>query len=146
MADLATIAAPLPKRPARAPSLIDRKIKPRSSRRGLALFFIVVSAGVGYIVFHLSRDLETVKSTSAWPQFPYHGGIDHRRGAGQPTADSAHRHLRRGLGAGDESSQGPVLLASDRVHGGCYPSPAFQVAAALPVALSSAHHQRSAAP
>ncbi len=67
MADLATIAAPIPKSPARAPSLIDRKIKPRSSRRGLAMFLIVLSAGVGYIVFHLSRDLQAVKSANAWP-------------------------------------------------------------------------------
>src|SRR3954451_21875286 len=67
MADLATIAAPLPKTPARVPSLIDRKINARLSRRGLALFIIALSAGIGYIVFHLSRDLDAVKNTGSWP-------------------------------------------------------------------------------
>jgi len=68
MADLATIAAPvLPQSPARAPSLIDRKLKARPSRRGLALFVIALSAGLGYIVFHLSRDLDAVKSAGTWP-------------------------------------------------------------------------------
>src|SRR5579859_3979505 len=67
MADLATIAAPLPKTPARAPSLIDRKLKARPSRLGLAVFVGALSAGLGYIVFHVSRDLDSVKSTSAWP-------------------------------------------------------------------------------
>ena len=67
MADLATIAAPLPKSPARAPSAIDRKLKARPSRIGLAVFVTAVSAGVGYIVVHVSRDLDAVKSTSSWP-------------------------------------------------------------------------------
>ena len=67
MADLATIAAPLPKTPARTPSLIDRKFKKRTRRRGLALFVVALAAGLGYIVFHVSRDLDAVKSTSSWP-------------------------------------------------------------------------------
>ena len=67
MADLATIAAPLPKTSARVPSLIDRKLNARPSRRGLAFFVIALSAGIGYIVFHLSRDLDAVKNTGSWP-------------------------------------------------------------------------------
>lgn len=67
MAGLATIAAPLPKGPARAPSLIDRKLKTRPSRIGLGLFAGAVTAALGYIVFHVSRDLDAVKATSVWP-------------------------------------------------------------------------------
>ena len=67
MADLATLAAPLPKTPARAPSLIDRKLKARPSRIGLAAFVVAISAALGYIIFHVSRDLDAVKATSAWP-------------------------------------------------------------------------------
>ena len=63
MADLATIASPLPKAPAR----LERKFKTGSSRRGLAVFVVALSAGLGYIVFHLSRDLDAVKSTTSWP-------------------------------------------------------------------------------
>jgi PiT family inorganic phosphate transporter len=67
MADLATIAAPLPKSPARAPSLIDRKLKARPSRLGLGVFAAALAAGLGYIIFHVSRDLDAVKTTSFWP-------------------------------------------------------------------------------
>ncbi len=67
MADLATIAPPLPKSPARVPSLVDRKLKARPSRIGLAVFVTAVAVGLGYIVFHVSRDLDAVKSTSSWP-------------------------------------------------------------------------------
>jgi len=67
MADLATIARPLPKSPAPAPSLIDRKLKARPSRIGLAVFVAAISAGLAYIVFHVSRDLNAVKSTGSWP-------------------------------------------------------------------------------
>ena len=63
MADLATIAAPLPK----SPALIDRKFKKGTSRRGLALFVVALSAALGYIVFHVARDLDAVKSTGSWP-------------------------------------------------------------------------------
>src|SRR5579871_2535415 len=67
MADLATIAAPLPKTPLRAPALIERKFKPRSSRRGLAAFVVALAVGLGYIVFHVARDLDTVKSARVGP-------------------------------------------------------------------------------
>jgi hypothetical protein len=69
MAGLATIAAPLPKGSARTPSFIDRKLKARPSRVGLGLFAGAVSAGLTYIVFHASRDLDAVKATSAGPYF-----------------------------------------------------------------------------
>ncbi len=62
MADLVTLARPLPQ----APRLIDRKFKPGSGRRGLAFFSVALAAGLGYIVFHISRDLDSVKSTGAW--------------------------------------------------------------------------------
>ena len=67
MADLATIAAPLPKSPARAPSLVDRKLKARPSRRGMAMFVVALAAGLAYIVFHVLRDLDAVKNTGSWP-------------------------------------------------------------------------------
>ena len=63
MADLATIAVPLPK----SPALIERKFKTRTSRRGLAVFAAAVAAALGYIVFHVAHDLDAVKSTSSWP-------------------------------------------------------------------------------
>jgi inorganic phosphate transporter, PiT family len=68
MADLATIASPLPKTTiSKTPTLIDRKFKASTSRRSLAVFVVALAAGLGYIVFHLSRDLDAVKSTTSWP-------------------------------------------------------------------------------
>ncbi len=68
MADLATIASPLPKTTvSKTPALLERKFKAGTSRRGLAVFVVALAAGLGYIVFHLSRDLDAVKSTTSWP-------------------------------------------------------------------------------
>jgi PiT family inorganic phosphate transporter len=68
MADLATLASPLPKTTvSKAPPLIDRKFKARTSRRSLAVFVVALAAALGYIVFHLSRDLNAVKSATSWP-------------------------------------------------------------------------------
>ena len=68
MADLATIASPLPKAGvSKATSLIDRKVKPRTSRRSLAVFVVLLASALGYIVFHLVRDLDAVKSATSWP-------------------------------------------------------------------------------
>lgn len=66
MADFVSIAPSLAPHAA-APSLIDQKIKRGHSRRGLAVFAAVVIAGLGYIVMHVSHDLNPVKMTSLWP-------------------------------------------------------------------------------
>ena len=63
MADFVTLAPPL--RPESV--LLDGKLKPRSSRRALAIFAIAVIAGLAYIVFHIARDLDAVKTVSTWP-------------------------------------------------------------------------------
>ena len=65
MADLATIVEPLPQ----VATLLDRKIKPRTSRRGIALFLLALAGGLGYIVFHVSKDLSAVRGTGVWPYF-----------------------------------------------------------------------------
>jgi PiT family inorganic phosphate transporter len=65
MAGLATLVEPL----AHGPTLLDRKLKPRKSRRGIALFVIALLCGVAYIVFHISKDLGAVHGTGAWPFF-----------------------------------------------------------------------------
>src|SRR4051812_12548898 len=67
MADLATLAPPLPRTTPRTPSLIERKLRARASRRGIAAFLIALFAGLAYIVFHLSRDLDAVKNTGSLP-------------------------------------------------------------------------------
>jgi PiT family inorganic phosphate transporter len=68
MSDIATIASPpLKTAVSRAPALIDRKFKARTSRRGLALFVVALAAGLGYIVFHVMRDLDAVRMTTSWP-------------------------------------------------------------------------------
>src|SRR5665213_618334 len=63
MADLATLAEPIP----RGPQLVDRKMKARPSRRGVLLFMAALVAGLGYIAVHVSRDLDAVKTTGSWP-------------------------------------------------------------------------------
>jgi inorganic phosphate transporter, PiT family len=49
------------------PSLLDRKIKQRSSKAGILAFLAALAAGVLYIVFHVSRDLNAVSITSYAP-------------------------------------------------------------------------------
>jgi PiT family inorganic phosphate transporter len=63
MAGLATYAPPL----RHGSGVLDHKLKPRASRRSLALFGIALIAGLSYIVVHVSRDLDAVKSVSGWP-------------------------------------------------------------------------------
>jgi inorganic phosphate transporter, PiT family len=58
----ATTATALPR-----PSLLDRKIKRRPSKAGLIAFLTALAAGVVYIVFHVSRDLDAVSITSYAP-------------------------------------------------------------------------------
>jgi inorganic phosphate transporter, PiT family len=63
MADFVTLAPPL--RP--NPALLEAKLKPRSSRRAIAIFVIALIAGLSYIVFQVSRDLDAVKTAGSWP-------------------------------------------------------------------------------
>ena len=59
---MATVEA-LPK-PA---TLLDRKVKSTSSRTGVVVFLLALGAGLGYIVFHVARDLDSVTVTSYAP-------------------------------------------------------------------------------
>ncbi|HEY1986852.1 MAG TPA: inorganic phosphate transporter [Terracidiphilus sp.] len=63
MADLATLARPLPP----GTSLIDRKMKAGATRRGLGVFLVALMAGMAYIVVHVTRDLDAVKTVGLWP-------------------------------------------------------------------------------
>jgi PiT family inorganic phosphate transporter len=63
MADLATLVEALPARP----TLVERRPKKRTSRAGIALFLLVLAGGLGYIGFHVARDLTNVTVTSVWP-------------------------------------------------------------------------------
>jgi len=58
----ATTATALPR-----PSLLDRKIKHRPSKKGILAFLSAVSAGVIYIVFHVAHDLNAASITSYAP-------------------------------------------------------------------------------
>jgi len=72
MADLATMvqdlpaSAPLPGQPSHKPSLLDFKTK-KNSRRGIFAFIVALLSALGYIGFHLARDLDNVTVTSVWP-------------------------------------------------------------------------------
>jgi PiT family inorganic phosphate transporter len=63
MADLATLVEILPSNA----SVVDRKLKRTSSRRGLVLFFAALISGLGYIAFHVAKDMDSVTVTSVWP-------------------------------------------------------------------------------
>ncbi|MDR3773609.1 MAG: inorganic phosphate transporter [Terracidiphilus sp.] len=63
MADLATLVEVMPARP----TLVDRRMKKRSSRAGILLFLCALAGGLGYIGFHVARDLTNVTITSVWP-------------------------------------------------------------------------------
>ena len=58
----ATTATALPRT-----TLLDRKMKARSSKTGVLAFLAVLAAGVVYIVFHVARDLNAVSITSYTP-------------------------------------------------------------------------------
>lgn len=58
----ATTATALP-----SPSLLDRKIKHRSSKAGILAFLTALAAGVLYIVFHVAHDLNAASITSYAP-------------------------------------------------------------------------------
>ncbi|HXR40341.1 MAG TPA: inorganic phosphate transporter [Terracidiphilus sp.] len=63
MADLATLVEVMPARP----TLVERKMKKRSSRTGVLLFLSALVGGLGYIGVHVARDLTNVTVTSVWP-------------------------------------------------------------------------------
>ena len=63
MADLATAVDVLPK----GRSLLDRKFKRPPGRLGIALLLLAVLSGLGYIGFHLAKDLGHAAVASAWP-------------------------------------------------------------------------------
>ena len=58
----ATTATALP-----SPSLLDRKIKHRPSKKGMLAFLSALAAGVVYIVFHVAHDLNAASITSYAP-------------------------------------------------------------------------------
>ena len=63
MADLATLVEAIPSRP----SLVERRTTKRSSRAGIVAFLVAFMGGLGYIGFHVARDLNNVTITSVWP-------------------------------------------------------------------------------
>jgi len=63
MADLATLVEAIPSRP----SFVERRTTKRSSRAGIVAFLVAFMGGLGYIGFHVARDLNNVTITSVWP-------------------------------------------------------------------------------
>ena len=46
---------------------LNRRQKKSSSRAGLLLFVLALTGALGYIVFHVAKDLNTVAIPSVWP-------------------------------------------------------------------------------
>jgi PiT family inorganic phosphate transporter len=63
MADMAAVVETLPP----TTSLLDRKRTNASSRMGIAVFLLALTAGLCYIAFHVASDLDAVTVTSVWP-------------------------------------------------------------------------------
>ena len=63
MADMAAVVETL----SPSTSLLDRKLKNKSSRTGIAVFLMALTTGLCYIAFHVAQDLDTVTITSIWP-------------------------------------------------------------------------------
>ena len=64
MADLATLVEIMPAHTA----TLDRKtVKSSTSRLGIAAFLAALVAGLGFIGFHVAKDLDNVTITSIWP-------------------------------------------------------------------------------
>jgi PiT family inorganic phosphate transporter len=63
MADMAAVVETL----SPSTSLLDRKRSSTSSRTGIAVFLLALTAGLCYIAFHVASDLDTVTITSIWP-------------------------------------------------------------------------------
>ncbi|MDR3722886.1 MAG: inorganic phosphate transporter [Terracidiphilus sp.] len=65
MADLATAVQVMPS----GKSLLDSKMRKRSSKRGTLVFAIAVLFGLGYICQQVAHDLDNIAITSIWPYF-----------------------------------------------------------------------------
>jgi inorganic phosphate transporter, PiT family len=63
MADLATVVDVMPT----GTTLLDRTAKKSPSKAGIVAFLLALAGGLGYIAFHVARDLDNVSITSAWP-------------------------------------------------------------------------------
>ncbi|HWT64781.1 MAG TPA: inorganic phosphate transporter [Terracidiphilus sp.] len=63
MADLATLTSSVPQRA----TLLDRKLKASPSRTGIAVFVVAMAASLGYIAFHVARDLDAAAVPSVAP-------------------------------------------------------------------------------
>ena len=63
MADLATAVEVLPA----GKSLLDRRANPSTSRAGVAAFSAAVLGGIGYICFHVAKDLDHAALPGIWP-------------------------------------------------------------------------------
>jgi PiT family inorganic phosphate transporter len=63
MADLATLVEAIPSHP----TLVEHRLKKRSSWAGIAAFLAALAAGLAYIGFHVAKDLDNVSMTSSWP-------------------------------------------------------------------------------
>ena len=63
MADLATVVDVMPA----GTTLLDRKMTKSHSPLGVAAFMVAMASGLAYIAFHVSRDLDRVTVSSAWP-------------------------------------------------------------------------------
>ncbi len=48
-------------------SLLDKKLTKSSSKAGVIAFLLALVGGLGYIVFHVAKDLDNVSVTSIWP-------------------------------------------------------------------------------
>jgi PiT family inorganic phosphate transporter len=60
------VAAMVEKLPVNA-KLLDRKMKKAPSRTSVFVFLCALLGGLGYICFHLTKDLDSVTVTSVWP-------------------------------------------------------------------------------
>jgi PiT family inorganic phosphate transporter len=74
MADLATIVEVLPaSSPLHVPAshssspVLDRTQPKSNSRLGLGLFLLALTGSLGYIIFHVAKDLDSVAIPSVWP-------------------------------------------------------------------------------
>ncbi len=65
MADLATLTRPIPQTQVR----VQSAPRFRGSRGGWVVFGLALAGGLGYIAFHVLRDLAGVRTPTSWPYF-----------------------------------------------------------------------------